>query len=357
MSEFRKHLDSLDWTFFEQQLQETLPGKLVHQIGVLELIDYGGAGVVYATAFEDTSSRTCDTVAIKLLRTKNADVAVTLPEELRIMSRLKHNHIVAYVGSFHRKGQFALLMYPVAIYNLAEYLSSAAEEDHLGLEINLPRSRVLLRAFGCLSSALMYLHVSLRVKHKDIKPENILVDQYGSVLLADFGISKQYEADTVTEGMTPFTDKYAPPEVVGRDKRNLSADIFSLGCVFLEMMTVVLGETMDNMIDAIFNTDNRPSYRLSQPKVTAWVNKLKRQLAATPNRLVVLGPSLDNPLPTPQHLDIIRLMISESPEERPSISTIHKMFKHFASQCKECQSARVSLILPDVSLTADFNVV
>src|SRR6202040_2867361 len=114
-----------------------------------------------------------------------------------------------------------------------------------------------LTAFGCLSSAVRYLHTSRKIKHKDIKPENILVDRYGSVLLADFGISKQYEDDTLTEGTTPFTDKYAPPEVVDQDKRGLSSDIFSLGCVFLEMATVTLGESLENLSCAVFDTRNR----------------------------------------------------------------------------------------------------
>lgn len=55
------------------------------------------------------------------------------------------------------------------------------------------------------------------------------------------------------------------------------------------------------------------------------------------------GVVFDNHLPTDQHLDLIHLMMSDSPEERPSIVTVHEAFKSFASKCEECQSSNVSL--------------
>ncbi|KAF2660900.1 kinase-like protein [Lophiostoma macrostomum CBS 122681] len=337
LSEFRRHQSTTDWSPFSRSIKELLPEKLVHQNEGFQLIDYGGSGFVYATPFKTARGR--DYLAIKVLRNKNAEIAFDLPE-LRIMNRLKHNHIIALLGSFERKGRFALLMYPVAICNLAEYLNHVPENNHTGLEIDLHRSRILMKALGCLASALMYLHVSLKIKHKDIKPENILITKHESVILADFGISKQYEADTITEGMTPFTDKYAPPEVVGQNKRDLSSDIWSLGCVYLEIMTVVLGENLDNLNGAIFDTKDRPNYRDSQPKVSAWVYRLKT-LAEEFERSFS-GFVFDAQLPTAQHLDLIHLMISDSPEKRPSISTIHETFKQFASQCAECQPDDVS---------------
>lgn len=350
MFEFRKDQGNFDWDHFAEHLRDTLPDKLVHQNGTFQLIDYGGSGRVYATAFWTVYG--CDTLAIKVLKNKNVEIAIDPPAELQITSRIRHNHIVAYVGSFFRKGQFALLMYPVAICNLAEYLNNTSEKTHSGSEIDIHRSRILLKAFGCLTSALLYLHVTVKIKHKDIKPENILVTKHESVLLADFGISKQYQADTITEGMTPFTDKYAPPEVVSRNKRDLSSDIWSLGCVFLEMMTVVLGESLDNLSSVIFRSNDRPSYRDSQPEIAVWVSQLKR-LAEGSTKLSLSGYILGNHFPTAQHLDTIHLMISESPEKRPSISTVHEIFKHFANQCGECQSSDVSMYSLDVLFMAN----
>lgn len=347
MSQFQQEQSRFKWDSFVQRIKEGLPEKVVHQNKFFQLIDYGGSGSVHATAFK--MHRDCDTLAIKVLRNKKVDTNIDLPNEFQIMRGLKHNHIVAFVGTFSRKGQFAVLMYPVAICNLAEYLKDASES-------NLPRNRreprqwkTLLTAFGCLSSAVRYLHTSRKIKHKDIKPENILVDRYGSVLLADFGISKQYEDDTLTEGTTPFTDKYAPPEVVDQDKRGLSSDIFSLGCVFLEMATVTLGESLENLSCAVFDTRNRQSYRDSPSKVSNWISQLKRVAILEAHSSYSAGsqnPSdsdhiIDNQNLTTQHLDAVLSMMSRSPTDRPSITAVYELFKGFANQCLECQSTGV----------------
>ena len=95
---------------------------------------------------------------------------------------------------------------------------------------------ILQNAFGCLSAALQYLH-NQRCRHKDIKPANILVKN-GSVLLTDFGTSRNWAGDSGTTVGTsgPYTPAYAAPEVVEWESRNEAADIWSLGCVFLEMV-------------------------------------------------------------------------------------------------------------------------
>lgn len=98
--------------------------------------------------------------------------------------------------------------------------------------------------FGCLASGLAYLH-SNKIRHKDIKPTNILV-RYGCVFLSDFGVSKFIapEADTQSEGPPGrLTYKYAAPEVIAQDSRGRQADVFSLGCVFAEMLVVFCGQT------------------------------------------------------------------------------------------------------------------
>ncbi|OCL06084.1 kinase-like protein, partial [Glonium stellatum] len=106
----------------------------------------------------------------------------------------------------------------------------------------------LRTAFGCLCQAVIYLH-GAQIKHKDIKPSNILVHN-DTVILTDFGIAHDYsdlDEGSNTGGPTGFTAAYAAPEVVRQERRNRSADIFSLGCVFLEMITVVLGETLEGL--------------------------------------------------------------------------------------------------------------
>ncbi|KAF2637573.1 hypothetical protein P280DRAFT_482998 [Massarina eburnea CBS 473.64] len=89
------------------------------------------------------------------------------------------------------------------------------------------------------------------LKHMDIKPKKILVRPISSVLpsreiykvyVADFNIARAYmfTADAETDTPTSYTRTYAAPDVVQQEKRGFSADIFSLGCVFMEMIATML---------------------------------------------------------------------------------------------------------------------
>jgi serine/threonine protein kinase len=89
-------------------------------------------------------------------------------------------------------------------------------------------------------SAVAYIH-DQNVKHLDIKPLNILVT--GSrVYIADFGIARAYKTAEESNTDTPvsFTREYAAPEVVSQEYRDMSANIFSLGCVFMEIVAAAL---------------------------------------------------------------------------------------------------------------------
>ena len=155
--------------------------------------------------------------------TKSKEIMSVFNAELNIMKRLQHRHVVRYIGSYTDRLDLGLLMSPVADCDLGAYLEKACKT---------PECHPTLRTFfGCLATALSYLH-DRGVKHRDIKPKNVLVYN-ASVLLADFGISRDF-LDT-TSGPTTATQRYCSPEVANNEGRNASTDVWSLGCVFLEM--------------------------------------------------------------------------------------------------------------------------
>lgn len=192
-------------------------------------------------------------------------------EEVAHLSRLTHAHIVQVIGTYTLGDNFSILLYPVAEYNLETFMQSLdAEvgiESHYddyyppGTELDMKiESHIhsiheglrekrfsLMCLFGCLGNAVDHIHGTI-TKHMDIKPTNILMrNMSGSCnphqarwkpYIADFGISRSYTSPIAaeTEGPTMFTKKYAAPEVVDRQ---LPVDIFSLGCVFLEVISVV----------------------------------------------------------------------------------------------------------------------
>ena len=130
--------------------------------------------------------------------------------ELQSLKCLSHKHIVQLVGSFTDFEGVGLLMTPVAKQNLAEFMTAKLDQD--GAK---DRKALLRNFFGCIASAVDYLH-SCNVRHKDIKPQNILVKDT-KVYITDFGTSRMWVKDNTdtTEGTVPaFTLRYSAPEVI-----------------------------------------------------------------------------------------------------------------------------------------------
>jgi serine/threonine protein kinase len=168
-------------------------------------------------------------------RTMTREEAIS---EVAHLDRLNHAHILRVIGTYVKGKNLSILLYPVAEYNLETFF-----EEYLDLSHSPTKERMRgsgLGFYSCLSSAVHYIHLKL-TKHMDIKPQNILVrftqGWIYTLFIADFGISRSYERleDVETDGWTLFTRPYAAPEVARQDFRGLSADIFSLGCVFLEI--------------------------------------------------------------------------------------------------------------------------
>jgi len=118
---------------------------------------------------------------------------------------------------------------------------------------------------------------------RDVRKSSLTHSTAWKMYIADFGIARSYPTleDSETEGPTMFTRKYAAPEVVDRDTRGLPADIFSLGCVYVEMATVLaspeyskgLGKLL-NMLRA--NEYGETSYQGNLPMVRRFVKELRR---------------------------------------------------------------------------------
>ena len=191
-------------------------------------------------------------------------------------------------------------MSPIADCNLAEYFAQIPDDPgKLG---------ILRKFYGCLVSSLQYLHKS-QIRHRDIKPDNILVKN-DRVYLTDFGIALDWESlgrSTTTEdvGKTPI---YCAPEVAQYEKRNLSSDVWSLGCVFLEMMTVLKGHSVTEMQEYFKGLHG--SYRFYKCKsgIAEWANGLRAS-----------GSASDN-LP----LKWISCMLRIEPNSRPSAEDLYQ---------------------------------
>ncbi|KAK4241755.1 kinase-like domain-containing protein [Achaetomium macrosporum] len=300
-------------------------------------------------------------------------------KEVKTMSELRHPHIVAYVASFEafslqtreirnggrarrdagqahqrvKKHILGIAMYPPAQCNLRTFMDEVFQNPNQTGWI-VPQ---LHTYFGCLAQAVAYLHrQGVQIRHKDIKPENIVVDDFGQPILTDFGISKHFETGQYSEGPTPKTTKYAAPEAITEQSRDERSDIFSLGCVYLEMATVLLGKPPKFAEEQLarsapfspsgYGFPSRPfKYADGLPNLDAYLTTLTGLghdlTASDPTR----ERSVNAVLPILPH---IADMMNETRRRRPRAHQLYPWFRHLydvyeqVGPCANCEEERRS---------------
>lgn len=156
-----------------------------------------------------------------------------------------HEHLIKVRATYTDKKHLVMLLQPVADENLKEYMT----RKPLNESDSSVGERARLRTyFGCLAHTIQILHHS-EILHKDLKPENILLKS-GHLILTDFGTafdwSKTGQSMTRSNANDLRTPRYQSPEAaLGMFHR--SSDIWSLGVVFLEMVTFLQGRTLADM--------------------------------------------------------------------------------------------------------------
>lgn len=132
-------------------------------------------------------------------------------------------------------------------YIVMEYVEGSSLKDVILNEAPLPISRAL--EFGAqIADGIGYAH-STGLIHRDIKPQNMLIDTSGRVKVTDFGIAKSANASTLTEaGITLGTVHYFSPEQAKGQAVMPQSDIYSIGVVLYEMLTGRIPFDSDNPV-------------------------------------------------------------------------------------------------------------
>ncbi len=208
-------------------MTSSLIGQKLGKYEITELVGRGGMATVYKGYQRDIDRF----VAVKVLPPHpNLDEQFIdrFQLEARTIARLQHPHILPV----YDYGTQDNILYIAVAYVRGGSLSDRIDQGQMPL-LDI---EVLLKQ---IAAALDYAHRQ-GVIHRDIKPDNILLDGEGNALLADFGIVKLLEEDsrlTATGGLIGTPAYMAPEQAKGQSNVDGLADIYSLGIVIFEMIT------------------------------------------------------------------------------------------------------------------------
>jgi tRNA A-37 threonylcarbamoyl transferase component Bud32 len=168
----------------------------------------------------------------------------SVANEIRLLNSCQHKNIVKHIMSFVWKEQ---------IWTVMEYCDGGTLKDLLRVTLDENHIAYVLRE---LLEALKYLHERNRI-HRDLKSDNILLNVNGDVKLADLGLSTEVGDESAMETSIAGSRYWLAPEMIRGEGYNVKADIWSLGCVALEMAEGKPPYYQYHPLKAIFYTATR----------------------------------------------------------------------------------------------------
>jgi len=225
-----------------------------------EKIGSGGMSTVYR-AFDETLERW---VAIKLMHreiSSDSDQLERFRREARAVASLSHPHVVTVID-FGEDDDHP--------YIVLEYVEGETLKDRLRRVGRLPVPEAVAYAIE-IGRALECAHAN-KLVHRDVKPQNVLIDPEGRAKVTDFGIARSLEAEglTATGRVLGTTDYVAPEQALG-EETTAQSDVYSLGICLFEMLTGDVPFKADSQVAvAMKHVKNPlPDIRMRRPEISA----------------------------------------------------------------------------------------
>lgn len=201
------------------------PGQNFEQFKLIKQIGNGGM----ASVFKAYDNRRKKTVAIKVLRYQNSDIADELirrfEREYQILKRLRSETTIRVYDYIDQEDTICYSMEYIAGGTLSEYLQRKV--------LPVPDAgRIVLQVARCLAEA----HY-LGFIHRDIKPSNIFIEGPNGIKVADFGVASMKDSKYTQMGVQLGTWSYMSPEQCQGFPVDQRSDIYALGIVFYKMIT------------------------------------------------------------------------------------------------------------------------
>ncbi|HWF50597.1 MAG TPA: protein kinase [Solirubrobacteraceae bacterium] len=220
----------------------------------------GGMSTVFR-AFDETLERQ---VAIKLMSREvsaDSDQLERFRREARAVAQLNHPHIVGVIDAGEDEGR------PYIVF---EYVEGETLKERIRRHGRLEISEAIAYAIE-IGRALGAAHAR-HIVHRDVKPQNVLIDEEGSAKVTDFGIARTLEENGLTADgrVLGTTDYVAPEQALGRHVTGQS-DLYSLGVVLYEMLTGEVPFKGDNQVAVAMKhvREALPDVQAKRPEVSA----------------------------------------------------------------------------------------
>ena len=258
----------------------------------------------------------------KRIVTTRPSQRATVMEQITKFKQYEHKNIAKLLCSYAQPSHVGIVT-EKADYSLDEYLSVHGNDS--------TRSKMLVDWMYDLASALEYLH-SQSICHRSIRPRKILI-KGARIFFAPFEIG--HNIDTFSPTMatsqrldqlsTYFQDQtyvFAAPEaIVSRGKR--MADVFSLGCIFLSMLTVAQNQPLSVFTQYRTGSTQDASFHAHLDRVASWRNRLQATTTSSlRNGITSSGRKLKQLKAESDWLTIVEKMLLPRPKERIKMSFI-----------------------------------
>jgi serine/threonine-protein kinase len=259
LTERRPLLHGITWLGVQTLVGTLLDGRyrLDQQIGA------GGMSTVYR-AFDQRLERQ---VAIKVLHVGTAPDERLLERfrrEARAVALLSHPHVVTVIDAGESDSE------PPQPYIVFEYVEGETLKQRIGRCGALPISEAVAYAIE-IARALGAAHAG-HIVHRDVKPQNVLIDEEGRAKVTDFGIARSLDEGQITvSGRVLGTTDYVSPEQALGHQVTGQSDIYSLGIVLYEMLTGEVPFSADSQVAVAMKhiREAVPDVQVRRPEVSA----------------------------------------------------------------------------------------
>ena len=197
--------------------------------GIVKKMQYKGNNQIYAVKF------------LPKINTNSQDIK-NIFREVNIMPKLNHKNIVKLYAYFEDNIYNYFVYELVQGCNLEKYVEKLTNNNMKNYgnryATHIEQS-LLINIFKQILSGLLYLHSNF-IFHRDIKPDNILIDNDNNIKITDFGLSALYVKGfpLSSNGTVVGREDYAAPEVKNNQPYDYKCDIFSLGLTFYYLMNL-----------------------------------------------------------------------------------------------------------------------